>query len=110
MIAHQQKDGSLVTCNALVTAILAGGCFRVMLDDGRLATCKPSGRMQLGRITIAVGDEVVCEFAAGSFEKGRITFRFDGSGPVAKPRHRRKVRSGRARLEFDEQIYGGDAA
>ena len=109
MIAHQQRDGSLVTCNALVTAILAGGCFRVMLDDGHLATCRPSGRMQLGRINIAVGDGVVCEFAAGSFEKGRITFKFDGDGLVLKPRHRRKWRGGRAR-QFDEQIYKGDVA
>jgi translation initiation factor IF-1 len=97
MIGHLVRGGELITCNAVVTAALAAGFFRVEIDDCWLATRRRSGKMQRSHIAIAAGDAVICEFAAGCFSKGRIIHRFTGEGPVIRPRHRRRAREGRVR-------------
>jgi translation initiation factor IF-1 len=101
MIGHPHRGGELITCNATVTAALAGGFFRIQFDDGCLATCRPSGKMQRSRVAVVPGDQVVCEFAVGCFSKGRIVHRFDGEGSVLKPRRRRATRAARARFEME---------
>jgi translation initiation factor IF-1 len=104
VIGYPQRNGELITCNAVIIAALPGGFFRIQLDGSCLATARPSGKMRLGRVSIVPGDSVVCEFAAGCFSAGRIVHRFTGEAPVIKPRHRRKGREGRVRREVDDAV------
>ena len=101
---HQQGDA--FTVNGIVTQCLAASNFRVRIE-GAVITARPSGKIRLSGVAIVCGDHVIVELPiAGDLSRGRIVYRLSGETPLPKPRHRRKLRGGKARVEFVEQMNG----
>ena len=46
------------TVRGSITELLAGGLFRVVLDDGREKLCYLAGKMKFNHIRVLVGDKV----------------------------------------------------
>ena len=59
-----------------VTDKLAGGKFRVKLDDNDMTIlCTLSGKMMMNKIMVLVGDSVTVELSPYDLSRGRITYR-----------------------------------
>ena len=59
-----------------VTDKLAGGKFRVKLDDNDMTIlCTLSGKMMINKIMVLVGDSVTVELSPYDLSRGRITYR-----------------------------------
>lgn len=59
-----------------VTDKLAGGKFRVKLDDNdMIVLCTLSGKMMINKIMVLTGDSVTVELSPYDLSRGRITFR-----------------------------------
>lgn len=59
-----------------VTDKLAGGKFRVKLDDNdMIVLCTLSGKMMMNKIMVLVGDSVTVELSPYDLSRGRITYR-----------------------------------
>ena len=59
-----------------VTDKLAGGKFRVKLDDNDMTVlCTLSGKMMINKIMVLVGDSVTVELSPYDLSRGRITYR-----------------------------------
>ena len=63
--------------DAVITAVLKGGEFRLRLVDNAahevLATL--GGKMQKGRIGLCIGDEVTVELSPYDLTRGRVVWR-----------------------------------
>jgi translation initiation factor IF-1 len=55
-----------------VTEAVRGDFFRVALDSGHSVLAKPSGKLQVHHIRLAVGDRVKVEISPYDPERGRI--------------------------------------
>ena len=72
---------------------LAGGNYRVELDNKHSVLAYASGKMRKFRIRTGVGDRVVVEVSPYDLTRGRINFRHKdenaGPSPARRPNFRR---------------------
>jgi len=59
----------------MVNEVLAGGLFRVEIQDGHTVLAHLSGKMRKYRIRIVLGDRVTVAVSPYDATRGRITYR-----------------------------------
>lgn len=75
-----------------VTDLLAGGQYRVQLDNGHGALAYVSGKMKRNRIRVIVGDRVKLEMTPYDLTRGRISFRHKDERAPTGPGRRQPFR------------------
>ena len=58
-----------------IDEVLAGGMYRVKVDQGPVVLAYASGRIKKFRIKIVLGDRVKLEISPYDLARGRITYR-----------------------------------
>ena len=66
----------LIEFDGKVTEVLAGGNFKVQLDNGHEVLGHISGKMRRHYIRILPGDRVKIELSPYDLDRGRITYRY----------------------------------
>ena len=66
----------LIEQEGAVTEVLAGGMYRVKLENGHVVLAYPSGKMRKFYIRVLEGDRVKCEMSPYDLTRGRITYRY----------------------------------
>jgi translation initiation factor IF-1 len=64
-----------ITVQGTVKEVLAGGMYRIKLDEGPEVLAYTSGKMKKFHIRIVAGDRVTVELSPYDLTRGRITFR-----------------------------------
>ena len=72
-MSNQKED--LIEFEGIVTELLPGGHFRVMLENGHEIIAHISGKIRKNRIRILAADKVKVEMTPYDLTKGRITHR-----------------------------------
>lgn len=70
-MAEQDK----IKMKGKVTDIVAGGTYKVMLDNGMEISAHVSGKIRMCKIRILPGDIVEVELSPYDLTRGRITYR-----------------------------------
>jgi translation initiation factor IF-1 len=65
----------LIEQEGAVTEVLAGGMYKVKLENGHLVLAYPSGKMRKFHIRIVLGDKVTVAVSPYDLTKGRIVYR-----------------------------------
>jgi translation initiation factor IF-1 len=65
----------LIEFEGKVVEVLAGGNFRVLLDNGHSVLARLSGRMRRFHIRVVIGDRVTVAVSPYDPTRGFITFR-----------------------------------
>ena len=65
----------LIEQEGSVTEVLAGGMYRVTLENGHAVLAYPAGKMRKFRIRIVLGDKVTVALSPYDLSKGRIVYR-----------------------------------
>lgn len=68
-------DQDKIKMKGKVSDILAGGAYKVMLDNGMEITAHVSGKIRMCKIRILPGDIVEVELSPYDLTRGRITYR-----------------------------------
>jgi len=69
-----KSDG--IEAEGKVTAAHKSGFFTCELENGHKVLCRPSGKMNRGRVKIAPTDVVKIELCAADLSRGRIVWRY----------------------------------
>ena len=65
----------LVPLNGRVSEVLAGGNFRIALENGGTVLAQLSGRLRRNRIRVTLGDHVTVSVSPYDPSRGLITYR-----------------------------------
>ncbi len=68
-------DQDKIKMKGKVSDVLAGGAYKVMLDNGIAITAHVSGKIRMCKIRILPGDIVEVELSPYDLTRGRITYR-----------------------------------
>lgn len=68
--------GGLIKMNGTVTEQLNNDRYKVLLEDGNIATAHRSGQLRMNYVRILVGDQVTVEIRAEDYSNAKITYRF----------------------------------
>ena len=82
----------VIEVEGTVTDLLAGGQYKVQLDNGHGALAYVSGKMKRNRIRVIVGDRVKLEMTPYDLTRGRISFRHKDERAPAGPGRRQPFR------------------
>ena len=69
----------------MVTDVLPGTTFKVMLANGHSVLATLAGKMRRFRIRVLAGDRVKLELSPYDLDRGRITFRHKSEPTRAEP-------------------------
>jgi translation initiation factor IF-1 len=70
------KKEDLIEFEGVITELLPGGTFRIVLNNGHEIIGHISGKIRKNRIRILSGDKVKVEMTPYDLTKGRISFRY----------------------------------
>lgn len=65
----------VIEMDGVVTEVLRGSRYRVVLDNGHEISAYTAGKMRKFRIRVVIGDKVTLQISPYDWTKGRISYR-----------------------------------